>query len=250
MTTTYTEQAWLQTPPGRYLLGEEQRLYDQAVVDLFGFNAVQLGLPQADLLRECRIPFRCKAAPYGQAAVQCHSFQLPFANNSIDLLLLPHVLEYSLSPHDTLREAERVLVPEGHLILSGFNPFSLWGLRRLFARRTSYPWCGHFMPLPKLKDWLVLLGLEVVGGRMSGYAPPFGSEAWINRCRFMDRAGDRWWPLLGGSYFLLARKRVVGVRLIRPNWNSARMVRALVPKPTQEAECQKTEHGQQSRNLR
>jgi len=243
VSTTYTEQDWLQTPLGQYLLAREQVLYDHAVADVFGFNALQLGLPQADLLHECRIPFRFKAAPWGEVPLRCQFDQLPFATHSADLLLLPHVLEYSASPHQTLREAERILLPEGHLILSGFNPVSLWGAQRLFGKCHGYPWTGNFLSLPRLKDWLSLLGLEVVAGRMGCYAPPFGSEKWINRCRFMDRAGDRWWPMLGGIYFLVAKKRVLGMRLIRPSWNSSKMVQALMPKPTQKAECQKTEHG-------
>ncbi|HQR50211.1 MAG TPA: methyltransferase domain-containing protein [Methylophilaceae bacterium] len=243
MTTTYTDQDWLQTPLAQYLLEREQVLYDAVVADVFGFNAMQLGMPQVDLLRDSRIPFRFRASPWGNVPVRCQFTQLPFATNSADLLLLPHVLEYSANPHDTLREAERTLVPEGHLILSGFNPVSLWGMRRLFARQQSYPWSGRFLSLPRVKDWLALLGLEVVAGRMGCYAPPFGKEKWIARCRFMDKAGDRWWPMLGGVYFLVAKKRVAGMRLIRPNWNSSKVVQMLMPKPTQKTECQRTEHG-------
>lgn len=240
--TTYTEQDWLTSPLGRYLLVQELRLYDQTVPDLFGFNALQVGMPQVDLLRDSRIPYRVRAATWGDVPLRCDSTQLPIASQSVDLLLMPHLLEYSVNPHDTLREAERILVPEGHLILSGFNPISLWGLRRLFARRKGYPWSGKFLSLPRVKDWLALLGLEVVGGRMACYAPPFSRDTWLGHCRFMDSAGDRWWPLLGGVYFLVARKRVVGMRLIRPNWHAPKLAQALMPKPTQKVEWQKREY--------
>jgi SAM-dependent methyltransferase len=218
-------------------------MYDTAVADLFGFNALQMGMPEVDLLRNCRIPYRFSAAAEGRVKLHCTSAQLPLASHSVDLLLLPHVLEFSHNPHNTLREAERILVPEGHLVLSGFNPLSLWGARRLFDRQGGYPWQGHFIPLLRLKDWLALLGLEVVGGRMACYAPPWRNESWLQRGRLLDRAGNRWWPMLGGVYFLVAKKRVTGMRVIRPNWNSSRMVQALMPKPTQKAECKKKEYG-------
>lgn len=242
MTTTYTEQDWLQTPLGRYLLAAELRFYDAAVADVFGFNALQLGMPQVDLLRESRIPHRFRAAAQCGASVRCRDTQLPFATHGVDLLLLPHVLEHSESPHDTLREAARVLMPEGYLVMSGFNPVSLWGLRRWIGPRTYYPWNAQPLHLRRLKDWLALLGLEVVAGRMGCYAPPCAGQTWLHRTRWMDRAGDRWWPMLGGVYFLVAQKRVIGMRLIKPQWHRGPMVRALMPKPTQKTECQKSSH--------
>jgi SAM-dependent methyltransferase len=242
MGTTYTERDWLQTPLGAYLLEQEQGLFDAAVADLFGFNAIQLGMPEVDLLRNCRIPFRFRAAELGMATLRCASSQLPFAGSSADLVLLPHILEFSADPHATLREVERVLLPEGHVVLSGFNPVSLWGMRRLLDRSGSYPWGGKFVSLSRLKDWLALLGLEVVAGRMGCYVPPLHNIAWLHRCRFMDGAGDRWWPMLGGIYFLVAKKRVTGMRLIRPNWNGARVAQVLMPRPTQKTELQKIEN--------
>jgi SAM-dependent methyltransferase len=241
---TYTEQSWLQTPLGAYLLEQEQAMFDEAVSDLFGFNAIQLGMTEVDLLRNCRVPYRVKAGAAGDVALRCDSAQLPFATSGIDLLLLPHVLDFSRRPHDTLRDAERALVPEGHLVISGFNPYSWWGLRRLFNRDQSYPWSGRYLSLPKLKDWLALLNFEVIAGRMGCYAPPLRNPAWRQRFRFMDKAGDRWWPMLGGVYFIVAKKRVMGARLIRPSWNSRRMAQVLMPKPTPKNEYQKSEHGE------
>ena len=219
-------------------------MFDDSVSDLFGFNAIQIGMPEIDLLRNCRIPYRMKAGPSENVVLRCNTVQFPFATSSADLLLLPHVLEFSPNPHDTLRDAERVLVPEGHLVVSGFNPYSLWGARRLFNKDKSFPWLGRYVSLPRLKDWLALLNFEVVGGRMGCYAPPMCNPNWLQRCRFMDNAGDRWWPMLGGMYFLVAKKRVMGARLIRPSWSGPRVAQVLIPKPTQKTEYQKSEYGQ------
>lgn len=219
-------------------------MFDAAVADLFGFNALQVGMASVDLLRNCRIPFRFRAGAAEGVTLHCDSVHLPFATGSTDLVVLPHVLEFSSNPHDALREAERILLPEGHLALSGFNPLSLWGARRLLDHDREYPWNGKFIHLLRLKDWLALLGLEVVAGRMGCYVPPVRTDAWLGRSQFMDRAGDRWWPMLGGVYFLVAKKRVSGMRLIKPNWNGARMAQVLIPKPTQKAECQKNSNEQ------
>ena len=163
-------------------------MYDHAVADIFGFNAVQLGLGQLNLLENSRMPFKCKTTPES-GAFRCHYESLPLATASVDLILMPHLLEFAHNPHQVLRDAERALVPEGHLIISGFNPISLWGLRRLCCNKQGYPWRGRFMSLMRLKDWCALLGLEVVAGRMGCYAPPLAREKWLKRMDWMDRAG-------------------------------------------------------------
>ena len=229
---------WFETQLGRYLIEREQAYFDQAVANIFGFNALQLGLVQYDLLRTNRMSARLGVAPghRGPVKVLAEPEGLPFASQCIDLLLLPHVLEFSDHPHQILREAERVLMPEGQVIISGFNPFSLWGLPRYFSdRKRDYPWRGDFISLRRIKDWLALLGFEVVAGRMCCYAPPLGSEQWLRRFRFMEAAGDRWWALAGGVYFLQAKKKVAGMRLITPSWNNsaaAKKVLAAAPQKT------------------
>ncbi len=220
------EKAWFASPLGRYLVEREQAYHDQAVSDIFGYNAVQLGLLQHDLLRASRIPFRSRTGLADGVTVRADALQLPFASQTIDLLLLPHLLEFSEHPHQILREAERVLMPEGQIIISAYNPFSLWGLwRSLPYNRRAYPWHGHFIGLSRLKDWLALLGFEVVGGRMCAYAPPLQNASWLRKFEFMEAAGDRWWALAGGVYFIQAKKRVHGMRLILPGWNEARAAR-------------------------
>jgi SAM-dependent methyltransferase len=210
---------WFETPLGQYLAEREQAYFDQAVADIFGFNALQLGLPQFDFLRTNRMPLRCTAGPTKLVKLRTDLAYLPLASQSIDLLLMPHVLEFSGQPHQILREAERVLMPEGQLIVSGFNPRSLWSLRRYFEQPGEAPWRGDFIALTRLKDWLALLGFDIVSGRMCCYAPPFNSVQWLRRFSFMEHAGDRWWAMGGGVYFLRAIKRVHGMQVILPKWH-------------------------------
>jgi SAM-dependent methyltransferase len=229
---------WFTTAPlGQYVLAREQAYHDAAVVDAFGFHALQLGLPEHDFLRANRIPFKCQVAPRG-AALRAQFHDLPIASNSIDLLLLPHVLEFSAQPHQILREAHRVLMPEGQLVISGFNPWSLWGMRHFFNRMyEAYPWRGRFIHLPRLKDWLKLLDMEIEAGQMSCYVPPCAQAKWLHRFDFMEDAGDRWWPIAGGVYFLRAIKRVRGMRVIVPKRSEALVAkRRLVAVPRNVAE--------------
>jgi len=224
------DAGWFETPLGRHLLFREQRYFDGAVSDVFGFNAVQVGLPQIEFLRNSRIPLRVTCAVEADGQVRADPMFLPFECQSLDLLLLPHVLEFSSNPHQVLREAERVLRPEGRLVLAGFNPRSLWGLaRRLQGGERGYPWNGSFLNISQVKDWMALLGLEVAAGSMCCYRPPVNCENWLRRLRFMEPAGDRWWAMGGGVYFLQAVKRVQGMNIIQPQWTTPVAQRLLSP---------------------
>lgn len=221
---------WLGTAQGRYVLDWEQQRLDAAVADVFGFNALQLGLPQCDFLRTNRIPLRQKAGPSGPVDARCEFVALPFASQSIDLIALPHVLEFSEHPHQILREIERVLIPEGQVIIAGFNPLSLWGLKKRLNRRGPFPWNGNYLSVLRLKDWLQLLGFEVERASFGCYAPPLEQPQWLRRLHFMEQAGQRWWGFSGGVYLLRAIKRTHAMRLITPPWrNNTVPAKALRP---------------------
>ena len=236
---------WLATPQGQYVLQWEQAQHDRLVADIFGFNAVQLGLTQHDFLRANRMPFRfrCDDKLPLRAALQARPHFLPFANASIDLVILPHVLEFDTAPHQILREVERVLVPEGNVIVTGFNPFSLWGARRKFSLADSPPpWRGQYLSIPRLKDWFALLGFETHAGSFGCYAPPVTREKWLQSWRFMELAGNRWWPYAGATYIIQAVKRVHGMRLITPlRQDRKARAKALA---TVAQHTQRKEHGQ------
>jgi SAM-dependent methyltransferase len=231
---------WFQTPPGRYLLAWEREQLDQAVSDIFGFHALQLGLPEIDALCNNRMPHRWFAhhIPTARADVVTDFSALPFPESSLDLVVLPHSLELAHDPHTTLREVERVLVPEGRVVICGLNPASLWGLRQRRAHlyhRMGFghmflPEAGEFIGHWRLKDWLRLLGFEVEVFRFGCYRPALSSERWLERFAWMDIAGDRLWPILGAAYFVVAVKRVRGMTLLNPGWKATRAM-AVSPAP-------------------
>ena len=246
---------WFQTPPGQYLLGWEQTQFDLAVADLFGYNAMQLGLPELQTLQTNRMPHRWLALPeelqsvlssdrdastaepagsgHLRVALVTDAAALPFPAASLDLVVLPHTLEFSADPHQVLREVERVLVPEGRVVISGFNPASLWGLRQGRARlggrvglsgtpNLFLPDAGEFIGPWRLRDWLRLLSFEVESDRFGCYRPAMTTDKWLQRTAWMDRAGARWWPIFGAVYFVVAVKRVRGMRLLGPAWKPRR----------------------------
>ena len=219
------------SPTGRYVLDWELGQFDRATEDVFGFRACQVSLPEYDFLRQNRIPFRFSLALEPGAALAADPLQLPLDAQSLDLLLLPHVLETHTDPHLVLREADRVLRPEGQVVISGFNPLSLWRIRQLFGGRGhGAPWDARFIGLVALRDWLRLLGFELNGGVFGCYAPPLTRAQWYRRLSFVEAAGARWWPIAGAVYVVRAIKRVHGARLVTPAWRRERARRrALAP---------------------
>ena len=226
-------QPWFETPPGQVLYRWEQGRADALLADVFGFHALQLGMGNLHLLRANRMPHRWLAAGKsrpGQPSLACDAAALPFPENSLDLVVLPHTLELNADPHGTLREVERVLVPEGRVLIFGLNPASLWGLRqrraRLLARfglgRLFLPEAGEFIGYWRLRDWLRLLSFEVETSEFGVWRPAFTSERWLQRFEWMEPLGERSWPILGAVYCLMAVKRVRGMRLIGPAWKPQR----------------------------
>lgn len=231
---------WFDSPPGRYLLEWEQARFDDAVADVFGYHSLQLGMPKLEGLRTNRMPHRWlalagsddvpPAPPAPQPHLRVHAVALPFPDNSLDLLVLPHTLELSHDPYAALREAARVLVPEGRVVLSGLNPASLWSLRqqrmrmlqRLGGGELYLPDVGEFIGPWRLRDWLRLLNFELDDTCFGCYSPAVRSQRWLQRWRWLDRVGERCWPIFGAAYFVVAIKRVHGVRLLEPAWRTAR----------------------------
>ncbi len=220
---------------------------DRVVADAFGYHALQLGLPEIDGLRANRMPHRWFAhavdacpepapmpPPADEAVIAreprrtvtlCCSFDaLPFPSGTIDLAVLPHTLESARDPHATLAEVDRVLVPEGRVVIIGFNPASLWGLRqwigwgeRLAADHGEAFGQAHvaeFLGYRRVRDWLRLLSFDIEGGRFGLWRPPLATQAGLDRLAWMDRIGSHWWPVMGGAYAIVAVKRVRGMRLV------------------------------------
>lgn len=223
---------WYRTPLGKRLLETESRMLQQILPELFGYHFLQVGNAMEEDLSagspvRNRMVMECVSRDAGQGESP-KSFvgdpaAIPVATDSLDVLLLPHVIEFVRHPHEVLREADRTLIPEGHLVILAFNPWSMWGIGRLLLGwRSVAPWRGRFLSVFRLKDWLALLGFDTVAVRNYAFRPPFQHVGMMERLHFFEGAGQRWWPGLGGAYVLVARKRVATLTPIRPRWRPRR----------------------------
>jgi SAM-dependent methyltransferase len=215
----------------------EQAHADALLADVFGYHALQLGWPALSSLRANRMPHRWVAGTEYESAgrpiswtpdslegLWMDSRAWPWPAESLDLVVLPHTLEQSEDPHACLREAERTLIPEGQLFITGINPWSFWGWRqRRFMRQLrssqSTASAGQLLSYNRLRDWLRLMGFEVQVSRFGGWRAPqqTGQTSWL------DRMAQRWGPFWGGAYLIVATKRVPGGRLLtRRAWRKVR----------------------------
>ncbi len=225
---------WFDGPLGARVLREEAALARVALDDVFGFELLQLGTwgPTQHLLAGARTQHTTLLAPTLSPGVTLRAplTSLPFRSDSIDAIFLPHTLELVEDPYAVLREAERVLCAEGCLMICGFNPWSGWGARRLFARyfrhRAFPPQTRRMLSENRLRDWMALLDFEVAS--VYGYLGP------LPVTRRPRKPTDETQPeyrarraLTAGAYLLKARKRVQTLTLLRPKRRSRQLV--LVP---------------------
>ena len=219
-------RAWYRTHLGGLLQQTEREQLDDILPELFGYHLLQLGSSNVSLLDRSPIRHRVllDADPGAPGCgLAGDSGALPIASDSVDVVVMHHALEFADDPRRALREVERVLIPEGIAVIVGFNPYSLWGLRGWIRRRRGdAPWCGRFLSAPRVRDWLALLGFDVLESRTRFYRPPIQHRGLQRRLAFLDAWGARWWQPLGGLFVVVARKRVVTLTPVRPRWAKAR----------------------------
>ncbi|MEX2482630.1 MAG: methyltransferase domain-containing protein [Gammaproteobacteria bacterium] len=243
--------AWFRRPPGQLAAALEQHLLAGALPDLFGYHIVQLGCHHnEELLASSRISHRVRvdlAEGVGEGIqLRCAEEALPLAANTIDVLVLPHVLEFADDPRRVLREVERVLIGEGHIVVLCFNPWSWYGLCSLFLRwQGRAPWSGRFISLSRVKDWLQLLGFDIVQVARAGFRPPSRSELFNRATAFLERLGAFCCPALGNLYLVVGKKRVEGITPLRVSWRQRRRVLAggMVEPSTRGSGCLKADKG-------
>lgn len=244
---------WFDSPLGRSLQAVEAHRLRAVLPTLYGTVALQLGrIGKLDLLDACVAPTRVVVdidAPRTStpkknrhveqlltgsrtSLVLGEADALPLDERSVDVALLPHTLDFCDDPHPVLREVSRVLRPDGHVVILGFNAMSLWGVRRMIARRPrTAPWSGHFFRLPRVKDWLALLDFECTHGSMLYYRPPLRRETMMERLYFLEKAGDRWWPMMAAVYLIVAKKRVFGMTPLPITWKTRKTSRLVGTEP-------------------
>ncbi len=213
-------QEWLTSTLGEALLRQEARIVEEALDGVFGEQCLQLGLwgDGRTFLRFTRTQRCCLIAesPEGASAVgDLH--RLPVASDSVDAVLLPHTLDYSERPHAVLREVDRVLRRDGRVVILGFKPGGLWGLRRLIRGAAMPPGAEQLISERRLKDWLKLLDMRIDATQRYFFRWPLPGNKAPSGQKW-ERRGKSWWPELAACYMLSAQKRVSTLTPVRPLW--------------------------------
>jgi len=217
---------WYRTPLGKLLAEAEQNLLNELLPDLFGYHLLQVGVHGSETLcHASRIShqIKLKTEPRLNAGVFAHASRLPLASESIDVCVLSHSLEFDEDPHAILREIDRVLIPEGHVVLLGFNQISCWGANRFFRSwRKQLPWTGKFYNRARVKDWLSVLGYDCVYAGGVFHRPPIQHEKVLQKLAFMEKFTPEWMSFIAGVYVVVAMKRTSTLTPIGPRWRTTR----------------------------
>ena len=226
--------AWWGSSLGLAFLNAEKAAVKKMLPPLFGYHLLVFGDPVfLDCVENSPIKHRVlihPAASFSEIYPHLRSRydKLAIISDGVDLIYLAQCLSFIKNPHEVLAEAFRVLIPEGHLIISNFNPWSLWGLWRWCVHYIKrVPWDGHFISLTCLKEGLLRLGFDVLEVRQYFFRPPISHPRILQRLAWLEKCGRWCWPFFGGGYVLLAQKRVMTLTSIRPSF--VRNPRGLLP---------------------
>lgn len=223
---------------GNILLEAEQKCYSSVLERHFGRHALIIGVPnQSDLLKETSLACHTLLTPLVSrekisSYIESDLRELPIMTGSIDLVLLPHTLEFLDNPRQLLNEACRVIKPEGLIVVSGFNPYSTWGVKKLLTKQKTWQWSGNFIPSYKVKNWLSLADFEMEKQTTTLFAPPIQHQKMYEKLSVMEQVGNKCFPQLGGVYILAARAKVIPLTPIRWKWKqklSSMRINASIP---------------------
>lgn len=241
-----TISPWFDSPLGKEMLNVETQMLRGVLSNLFGYHFMQLSVCEsADFSSLSRINHSFKMSPTADESIDSRYSavsefgQLPFANEQIDVTLLHHVLEFSDNPHQVLKEAARVTMPRGYIVIVGFNPASITGVIhrscKLFKKTGISK--RHYLNGRRMRDWLEFLDFSCVHKQFGGFNLPINRRAYLKHSRFIDRMiGGSILPM-GMCYCLVARKDKVGMTPIKPKWNRSSLIEA-VPVPKQAIKVQ------------
>ncbi|MBU2711610.1 methyltransferase domain-containing protein [Zooshikella harenae] len=218
---------WLQTGVGKRFLASGHQLLDHTLDTVFGYHGVVVSICETpSILQASRVAHHTLITPFtlpewGEQQVIASPSSWPLRPRSVDMVLLHHGLDYVERPHRLLREACKVVIPGGKIIIIGFNPWSLWGasrrIREGYKRGGKY---ANFIAVRRLQDWLTLLNFSVDHLQYAGFTLPIAQgriaePAWEKRC-------ERWHLPFGSLYLLKATRELAGMTPIRPVWRQLR----------------------------
>ncbi|MBX3708909.1 MAG: methyltransferase domain-containing protein [Gammaproteobacteria bacterium] len=210
---------------GKQLLEAEEQHFARLLERHFGKHGVLIGVPhQYNLLNSTKISCLSILTPLANhnkktGYIEGDFHELPLLTGSIDLVILPHTLEFIDNPRQLLSEACRIIKPEGLMIISGFNPYSLWGLKKLLSKhKKSMPWNVNLIHPQKIKNWLQLADFVLEKQESALLTLPFNRSKWYKKLQFLEKIGGKLFPMFGSIYVIIARAKVVPLTPIRLKW--------------------------------
>ncbi len=224
---------WFQTPLGEQVLAAEKSLVTPVIERLFGYHILQIGCnEECSLIENSPVGNKILFAPSWRPGARfpvADNEELPLATDSIDVVVVHHALDFTEDSHRLLREATRVLRPGGQILIIGFNPFSHWGIWKLFKRRTRIPWRGRFISKRRLSDWLMLLNLHIEQVQHGLHFPPLSVGSLLRHADAMERLGIKTGNPFAGAYIYLCVKQVVPITPIVSQWRPLRARPTVIP---------------------
>jgi len=237
---------WLTHDLGACLLETEKQFLLHILADRYGKHAVLIGVPhQHDLLKCSIMSNQVILTPLinkhkHEKCIESEYYNLPVTPGSVDLVLLPHTLEFLDNPRQLLVEACRMVKPEGLIIIFGFNPISLWGLKKWWVKSKDIPWSGSFIPTNKVKNWLQLADFKLVKQDMLVFRPPIAHQATYQKLKFLEWLGKKIIAPLGGVYVLTAQAKTIPLTPIKLHWKQKlSALHATLPGPTMQSSIEK-----------
>lgn len=232
-------EGWFDSPMGQHLLREEQGILDEELSNLFGYHLMQLSINRQVRLYDNSRICHCFAVGTGEktatADVGMYSSldALPLEDESVDVTVLHHVLEFSTNPHQVLREASRVTIARGYIIIFGFNPVSLMGAIKPFAQicSSSPIWRRNSLRKARISDWLQFLDCNTLRTYNGFYKWPLQNKSYLENFSGLSPLLHKMKFPFGNFYCLVARKDRACVTPIRPSWATDIPLKVVAPKP-------------------
>lgn len=217
---------WLTQCLGKDLLATEQRFLAQWVAKHSGKHSLLLGVPEQIALLNVSASsyqYRWLLTPLfhhkeKNCSIEASFHEMPILPGSVDLMLLPHSLEFVDNPHHVLTEACRLVKPEGYIVIIGFNPYSLLGLKKYWGKAKSTPWTSHFIPRHQIQAWLALSDFMMIEQRMAFFRPPVSQPNLLQKLKFLEYVGSILYRAFGGIYILVAQAKITPLTPIRLHW--------------------------------